>query len=106
MGSAGGRWSRVKTAGSRAWHGLAADAARLLQATVAATTAWMVAKHVVHHHQPFFAPIAAAVALNASVGERGLNAVRMLLGVFLGIAVGELAILGFGGGYGTLALAT
>jgi hypothetical protein len=78
----------------------------LLQATAAATTAWVLAKHVIHHHEPFFAPIAAVVALNTSLGERGLNALRLLHGVVLGIVVGELTLLALGGGYGSLALAT
>jgi uncharacterized membrane protein YgaE (UPF0421/DUF939 family) len=60
---------------------------------------------LIDHHEPFFAPVAAVVALNTSRGERGLNAVRLLLGVIVGIVVGSLA-LRVGGGYGTLALAT
>ena len=54
----------------------------------------------------FFVPIAAVVALNASLGERGLNAVRMLLGVVVGIVAAELAVGAVGGGLGPLALAT
>jgi hypothetical protein len=68
--------------------------------------AWALARHVIHHHQPFFAPIAAVVALNAALGDRGLNTVRLLIGVVLGILIGEAAILLLGGGYGTMELAT
>jgi hypothetical protein len=78
----------------------------LAQATAAATVAWIIAKHVVHHREPFFAPIAAVVSLNTSLGERGLNALRLLQGVILGIAVAELVLFAFGGGYGSLAIAT
>jgi uncharacterized membrane protein YgaE (UPF0421/DUF939 family) len=39
-------------------------------------------------------------------GERGSNAVRLLVGVVVGIVAGELAVGALGGGYGTLALAT
>jgi hypothetical protein len=78
----------------------------LLQGTAAATVAWIIAKHVAHHHEPFFAPIAAVVALNTTLGERGTNVLRLLLGVFVGIVVGELTIGALGGGYGRLALAT
>jgi Fusaric acid resistance protein-like len=86
---------------------LARSAWPLLQGTLAATLAWVIAKHVFHHHEPFFAPIAAVVALNAAPGERGLNAVRLLLGVFLGIVAGELGIAALGGGgYVTLGLTT
>lgn len=52
----------------------------------------MIAVHVVDHRQPFAAPIAAVMSLNAARGERGSNAVRLLLGVILGILVGEAAI--------------
>jgi hypothetical protein len=83
-----------------------ADAWPLLQSTLAATTAWIVARRLVHHHQPFFAPISALVSLNTSLGERGLNALRLLLGVVVGIGVAELTLLVLGGGYGSLALAT
>jgi hypothetical protein len=59
----------------------------------------------VGNHQPFFAPIAAVVALNASLGERGRNAVALLLGVVVGIVAGEVTIAAFGGGYASLAVA-
>ena len=52
----------------------------LAQATAAATVAWVIADRLVHHHEPFFAPIAALVALNTSFGERGLNALRYCRG--------------------------
>ena len=87
----------------RKWAG---DAWPVLQGTAAATAAWVIAKHVVHHHQPFFAPISAVVALNASLGRRGSHTIRLLLGVVVGIVAGELTILVLGGGYGSLALAT
>jgi hypothetical protein len=78
----------------------------VLQGTAAATAAWLTATRLFDHHEPFFAPIAAVIALNAPLGERGLNALRLLMGVVVGIAAGEVATLAFGAGYGTLALAT
>jgi hypothetical protein len=60
---------------SRAW---AVETWPLLKGTAAATLAWVIANHVVDHHEPFFAPIAAVVALNAPLGERGLNTLRLL----------------------------
>lgn len=77
----------------------------MLQGAVAATAAWVIAEHVVGNHDPFFAPIAAFVGLNASLGERGRNALRLLFGVVLGVGAGELTTLALGGGYGSLALA-
>lgn len=84
----------------------AEDVWPLAQATAAATVAWVIATHVVDHPEPFFAPIAALVSLNTSLGERGLNALRLLQGVIVGIAVAELTLLVLSGGYGSLALAT
>ncbi|WP_047868139.1 FUSC family protein [Nocardiopsis sp. RV163] len=93
-------------AGSAALDRLSADGGSVVQATVAATAAWIIAGGLVSDHSPFFAPIAAVIALNAAGGERGTNAVRMLLGVVIGIVVGELSLAVTGGGYGALAAAT
>jgi hypothetical protein len=68
------------------------------------TIAWLVARRVVDHHDPFFAPISAIVSLNTSLGERGLNALRLLQGVLLGIGVGELTLLALGSGNGSIAV--
>jgi len=89
----------------RALRRLPPETGLVLQGTLAATAAWVIAEHILGNHEPFFAPIAAVVALNASLGERGLNAVRLLLGVVVGIVAGELTIAALGGGYGSLALA-
>ena len=78
----------------------------LLQGAVAAAGAWVIAKYGLDHPGPFFAPVAAVIALNTTLGERGLHAVRLLHGVVVGILIGELGLLVLGEGYGTLALAT
>lgn len=72
----------------------------------AAAAAWGIAGLVVDHPDPFFAPIAAVVGLNATLGRRGSNAVRLLLGVVVGIVTGEIAFAVAGGGVGSLTLAT
>jgi Fusaric acid resistance protein-like len=96
---------RLAAAGARAVGRTVADAWLLLQATAAATAAWVIAKYVLDHEQPFFAPIAALIALNTSLGERGLNAVRLLQGVILGIVIGELTLAALAGGYASMAVA-
>jgi uncharacterized membrane protein YgaE (UPF0421/DUF939 family) len=78
----------------------------LFQGALAATLAWVLAKSVFGHPQPFFAPVAAVIALNTVLGERGIQAVRLLYGVLVGIVVGELGLLVLGEGSGTLGLAT
>src|SRR5690349_8816474 len=78
----------------------------LVQATAAATVAWVIALWIGDHDAPFFAPIAAVVALNFGRGERGRNALLLVLGVSIGIVAGELTVVVLGGGWGSLALAT
>ena len=105
-GRKGGRLRRrIVGACSGALRRVAANAWPLLQSTAAATAAWWLARWLDNQPDPFFAPIAAVVALNASRGQRGANALRLLAGVVVGIVAGELAISALGGGYGTLALA-
>ena len=60
----------------------------IAQTAVAAGLAWWLARGVLGHQQPFFAPIAAAVCLSASNVLRGQRAVQMIIGVALGIGLG------------------
>lgn len=85
-------WAAVKDAFTRAASRVRMNGWRLVEQAVAATLAWVIASQVVDHRQPFFAPIAAIVALNAPLGERGGNALRLLQGVIIGIVAGELAL--------------
>ncbi|WP_144794888.1 aromatic acid exporter family protein [Kocuria palustris] len=78
---------------SRARENLAAEGWTLLQRAAAALLAFVLAGLVAGHSDPFFAPIAAVISLNTDVGERGVQALRLLWGVLLGIAVGELVLL-------------
>lgn len=96
---------RMVAAASRSLHNSIADVWLLLQGTGAATAAWFIAKHIANHPDPFFAPMSAFIALNASRGERGLNTVRLLLGVIVGIVVGELTVAVLGASYKSLAVA-
>ncbi len=60
----------------------------IIQTAVAAGLAWYVARTLLGHSQPFFAPIAAAVCLSASTVLRAQRAVQMIAGVTLGISIG------------------
>ena len=62
----------------------------LVQTGVAAGLSWYLAHDVLHHPQPFFAPIAAAVSLSTSNVLRAQRAIQMMIGVTLGIGVGSL----------------
>jgi uncharacterized membrane protein YgaE (UPF0421/DUF939 family) len=76
----------------------------VLQAGVAAGVAWVIATEVFGHEQPFFAPVSAIVTLGLTISERGRRAVEIAIGVALGIAVGDLLVLGIGVGAAQLSL--
>jgi uncharacterized membrane protein YgaE (UPF0421/DUF939 family) len=81
------------------------NAARaILQSTLAATLAWLVATEVVGHARPFFAPVSAMITLGLTQGQRGRRAVEVVLGVTLGIAVADLLVIVLGTGWWQLAL--
>ena len=72
---------------------------QLGQAAAAAGISWELALQLPSHGQPFFAPIAAVIALGAERGTRGRQAIRMMTGVAVGILLGAavLALAGAGG---------
>ncbi|WP_181778679.1 MULTISPECIES: FUSC family protein [Brevibacterium] len=78
----------------------------MVQGALAAAIAWWIALRLAGHPQPFFAPIAAVIALNANPGRRGTNAIHLLFGVLLGIIVGEVALSFFGTGFAVMGIAT
>ncbi len=76
-----------------------------LQVGVAAGLAWYVSHHLLGHHQPFFAPIAAVVVLAVSVGQRMRRAAEIVAGNAVGILLGEALILVIGRGAWQVGLA-
>lgn len=70
----------------------------IAQATLAAGAAWLVARHLLGHPQPYFAPIAAVISVGASNLARGRRTIELVVGVALGIAIGDLLIAGIGVG--------
>jgi uncharacterized membrane protein YccC len=76
----------------------------ILQAGVAAGSAWVVATEVFGHKQPFFAPVAAIITLGLTISQRGRRAVEIAVGVAVGIAVGDLLVLAIGVGAAQLTL--
>jgi uncharacterized membrane protein YgaE (UPF0421/DUF939 family) len=80
-------------------------AARMIvQATLAAVIAWLLATELIGHARPFFAPVAAMITLGLTQGERGRRAVDVVLGVTLGIAISDLLVLQLGTGWWQLGL--
>ena len=76
----------------------------VLQAGVAAGVAWVIATEVFGHDRPFFAPVAAIITLGLTISERGRRAFEIVIGVALGIAVGDLLVLWIGVGAAQLSL--
>jgi uncharacterized membrane protein YgaE (UPF0421/DUF939 family) len=66
------------------------------QASLAAAVAWLIAHRLLSHADPFFAPIAAAMALSTTHLKRSRRIAQMVLGVLLGISIGSVlaALLG------------
>jgi uncharacterized membrane protein YgaE (UPF0421/DUF939 family) len=76
----------------------------IAQCSVAAALAWLVARDLLGHHQPFFAPIAAVICIGITQGQRLRRLAELVVGVGLGIGVGDLLISQIGSGPWQLAL--
>jgi uncharacterized membrane protein YgaE (UPF0421/DUF939 family) len=70
----------------------------IVQCALAAGVAWTVARHVVGHPEPFFAPVAAMVCLGFSYGQRLRRVAEVMVGVSVGVGVGDLFVKFFGTG--------
>ncbi len=77
---------------------------QLVRLAAATTAAYAVSTHLLGHEQAFFAPVAAVIVLVAGVGLRRPMVLELVLGVALGVLVGELLILGIGRGAWQLGL--
>jgi uncharacterized membrane protein YgaE (UPF0421/DUF939 family) len=88
------RWQRLRLA----WR-------LLFQAAVAVAIAWGVSKAVWGHTAPFFAPVAAIIALGQSYHQRARRVAELVVGVSLGIAVADILASQLGTGVPQLALA-
>jgi hypothetical protein len=76
----------------------------ILQVGVAAGVAWVIATELLGHERPFFAPVSAIITLGLTISERGRRAFEIVIGVALGIAVGDLLVLAIGVGAAQLAV--
>ncbi|MDN6303456.1 MAG: FUSC family protein, partial [Brachybacterium sp.] len=69
-----------------------------LQCAVSAGLAFFIAHNIIGHEQPFFAPIAAVISLGAYGGKRARRGLEIVLGVSVGIGIGDLVISQIGEG--------
>ncbi|MCO1598886.1 FUSC family protein [Micromonospora sp. RHAY321] len=75
-----------------------------VQAGLAAALSWVVVHDVLHVSQPVFAPISAVSTLAASVGQRLRRTVELIIGVTVGVLIGDLLLVVIGTGWWQLAL--
>ncbi|RCG31093.1 aromatic acid exporter family protein [Sphaerisporangium album] len=76
----------------------------ILQCAAAAAIAWVVAKEVLGHPSPFFAPIAVVICIGVALGRRVRRMLEMVVGVGLGVGVGDVLIARIGSGPWQIAL--
>ncbi|MCF6476106.1 aromatic acid exporter family protein [Nonomuraea sp. MG754425] len=74
------------------------------QCAAGAALAWLVAKEVLGHPSPFFAPIAVVVCIGVGLGQRLRRVVELVAGVSLGVGVGDLLVSWIGSGAWQIAL--
>ncbi|MEV6556491.1 MULTISPECIES: FUSC family protein [Nocardia] len=86
------------------WARLRLSALPILQCAVGAALAWFIARELVGHPQPFFAPTAAVVSIGISFGARLRRSVELVVGVAVGIGIGDLFITRAGTGVWQIAL--
>lgn len=86
------------------WARLRLSALPILQCAVGAALAWFIARELVGHPQPFFAPTAAVVSIGISFGARLRRSVELVVGVAVGIGIGDLFITRVGTGVWQIAL--
>ncbi|MFJ2839683.1 MULTISPECIES: FUSC family protein [Nocardia] len=70
----------------------------IIQCSLGAALAWFIAHNVIGHPDPFFAPTAAIVSIGISFGARIRRSVELVVGVAVGIGIGDLFIAQVGTG--------
>lgn len=63
-----------------------------VQAAIAAALSYVVAVRLLHNPDPVFAPITAIGTLASSVGQRFRRTIELIIGVAIGIAIGDVFI--------------
>ncbi|WP_306203963.1 FUSC family protein [Actinoplanes sp. RD1] len=90
--------SRSRSGAAAGWARVRGAFVLALQAGLGAGIAWFLAHDVIGRPNPFFAPIAAVITLASSVGQRARRTAELVLGVAIGIGIGDAIILLIGSG--------
>lgn len=97
-------WDRGRTsvrARVRRWR---AKSWQIGQCALAAGVAWLIAADLLGHQTPFFAPVAAVVALGTSYGQRLRRVAEVTVGVAVGVFLADLLVAGLGSGWWQIGL--
>jgi uncharacterized membrane protein YgaE (UPF0421/DUF939 family) len=85
-------------------HRLSGRSWQVGQCAVAAAVAWLLARHLLGHPAPFFAPVVAIVSLGTSYGQRLRRVAEVTAGVALGVGIGDLFVRWVGTGWWQIAV--
>jgi uncharacterized membrane protein YgaE (UPF0421/DUF939 family) len=83
-------WSRLGghlTGRVSCWRSVAVP---VVQTALGAGLSWFVAVHLFGHRAPLFAPVAAIVSIDATLGQRLRRAIELIVGASVGVGVGLL----------------
>ncbi|MFG2046698.1 FUSC family protein [Micromonospora sp. NPDC048935] len=97
-------WDRTMATLRERFRRVRAIGGLAVQAGLAAALAWFVAHDLLQVSQPVFAPISAVSTLAASVGQRLRRTVELIIGVTVGVLIGDLLLLVIGTGWWQLVL--
>ncbi|WP_255549249.1 aromatic acid exporter family protein [Corynebacterium sp. TAE3-ERU30] len=89
---------RVKRAITHGTHRLNDSWLSIVQSALGAGLAFFIALHITHHNVPFFAPMAAVIVTGISGVGRMRRAIELMVGVVIGVGIGDLLIVQVGSG--------
>lgn len=92
-------WNRGSSSLRERWNRLVTKRFHILQCSIAAGLAWLVAAEMFHKQTPYIAPIAAVVALGTSYSQRVRRVIEVAFGVAVGVLVADLLALWLGTGW-------
>lgn len=91
-------WDRGQVSFSARLHRLRSKAWHIGQCALAAGLAWYLAREVLGHPRPFFAPMVAVICLGTSYGQRLRRVVEVTLGAAIGVFLADVLLQVVGSG--------
>ncbi|WP_433431012.1 FUSC family protein [Nonomuraea sp. CA-141351] len=76
----------------------------IAQCAVGAAIAWLIAIELLGHPRPFFAPISVLICVGVGLGQRLRRVAELVIGVSLGVGIGDLLVSWIGSGAWQIAL--